>query len=648
MYFLVICKKLVIFLFIFSPLVNSDNFIYNNYNNHGAVGIINIPTARLFDEGVHGVVLYDGTPDQKITLTSSPYDWLEASFFYTNIQDRPYPGFEYQDYKDKGFNFKLRIKNEDEYPAIAIGINDMAGTGFYSSEYVVASQGFKNLDVHFGLGWGALNGSKSSFRNPLINLSDNFKTRPEDFGKGGEFEPSRYYSGSTISPFFGFSYVFNEKIIFKYEKDPTQTPGFIGYKETKNDNSYGIDFSVNSNFTIGLSHERGDFYSLKITYKNNPELNRYSYNYKKSKHDKEDNKYTKLIRNLENNGIGVNKILETSESIGIELTQFIHPNLQQVEQIISQASIDAGIKKNIKKDIKIANLSAISEIDNYEKLNSRIVYQRENKRFYNSSTGLRFRPFLASREEFFKGALLIENNTEIVLREDLFINTNLKYSILDNFDDLRFPPKDTFPAQVRSDIKQYLLNMDDGILIGRAQIDYHLTPKKNHHLMFTGGILEDMFQGVGFEYLYYNNNKNYAYGFELFNVKKRDYKWRFGTLDYNNTIGSINLYYRNYGSIPFDMKVSLGEYLAGDIGSTVELSRSYKNGMKFGVFASFTDVTAEEFGEGSFDKGIFFNIPVYGNFINYTWRPLTKDPGAKLIRKNNLYDLLVKFSTIND
>ena len=36
---------------------------------------------------------------------------------------------------------------------------------------------------------------------------------------------------------------------------------------------------------------------------------------------------------------------------------------------------------------------------------------------------------------------------------------------------------DTYPAQVRSDIKQYLKNMDEGVLIG-AQFDYYLTPKK--------------------------------------------------------------------------------------------------------------------------------------------------------------------------
>ena len=186
---------------------------------------------------------------------------------------------------------------------------------------------------------------------------------------------------------------------------------------------------------------------------------------------------------------------------------------------------------------------------------------------------------------------------------------------------------------MRSDVKQYLKNMDKGILIGRAQLDYHISPKNNHHIMLTGGILEDMFSGYGAEYLYFKQNKNYSIGLELFNVRKRDYEWGFGHLDYENTFVTANLYYRNYGLVPFDFKLSAGEYLAGDEGYTIEFSRSFSSGVQFGVFATFTDVSYADFGEGSFDKGLFFDIPIYGNFINYTWRPLTKDPGAKLIRK---------------
>ena len=134
---------------------------------------------------------------------------------------------------------------------------------------------------------------------------------------------------------------------------------------------------------------------------------------------------------------------------------------------------------------------------------------------------------------------------------------------------------------------------------------------------------------------------------EVFNVRKRDYDWGFGHLEYENTVAQGNFYYRNYGSIPFDMRITAGEYLAGDVGSTIEFSRSFRSGVRFGVFATFTNVTTEQFGEGSFDKGIFFNIPIYGNLINYTWRPLTKDPGATLIRRNNLYNLLVRMQPIN-
>ena len=612
-----------------------------------------MPTARLYEEAVHGVTVYDGTPDQKITLSSNPYGWLEASFFYTNIQGKPYclnfeVEFCLQDYKDKGFNLKLKIKEQGSLPAIAVGLMDFAGTGFYGSEYIVTSYGINNIDMHYGVGWGALTGQDDSFKNPLGYISDNFKTRPVNTkDKGGSFQPSRYFSGETASIFYGASYALNEKTLLKVEKDTTRTNGRMPYDEPKSDYSIGIDYSINENFVVGFSYERGNYASLRFVYKNNPKTTYKKYEYKGEKNVNEEDKYQNLITNLEKNGIGVNKVIEKANSIGLELTQFTHPNFQLVEEIVQQASKDAGIKKEIKKNLKTVNLNAVTEFDSSFEENSNLIYERKKKRQFNTNTGIKFRPFIASREEFFKGALLLENNSEYIFLDNLIFSANLKYSLADNFDDLRFEPYDTFPAQVRSDIKDYLKNMDEGILIGRAQIDYFISPYKNNHLMLTVGILEDMFSGYGLEYLYFKNNTNYAVGFEIFDVKKRDYDWGFGTLDYETTTAHINFNYRNYGLIPFDMKLSYGKYLAGDTGTTIEFSRTYENGVNFGVFASFTDVTAEQFGEGSFDKGLFFNIPIYGNLINYAWRPLTKDPGAKIVRKNNLHGLLVKFRDIN-
>ncbi len=632
----------------------SDSYIYNSYNNHGVVGLINTPTARFYDSAVHGVTVWDGDPPQKITLTSNPFEWLEASFFYTNIQDKPYCDILtdvlcQQDYKDKGFNVKLRLKEQGKLPAIAIGINDIAGTGLFSSEYIVSSYGIKNIDVHFGLGWGTLNGSSKKIKNPLGYINDEFKIRPTNVAdQGGQFQVSRYFSSEEVSPFYGIAYAFNEKLTFKVENDPTLAPSSIGYKKSKTDYSFGFDYRLNDNFSIGVSSERGNYIGFKFVYRNNPESSFKAYEFKKSnKIEDDDDKYTKLIKNLESNGIGVNRIIETSESIGLELTQFIHPSFKTIESIIKTSTKEAGIRKNIKKDIRIADLKAVNEIDESFESNSEIVYQRIKKSSFNTSTGFKFRPFIASREEFFKGALLLENDSEYNFTDYLSVTSNLKYSVANNFEDLRYPPFNTYPAQVRSDIKQYLKNMDEGLLIGRLQLDYRLTPKTNHHILVSGGILEDMFSGIGIEYLYFKQDTNYAFGVESFKVKKRDYEWGFGHLDYENTTLTANMYYRNYGLIPFDMKISAGEYLAGDVGTTIEFSRSYANGVKFGVFATFTDVSTEQFGEGSFDKGIFWNIPIAGNAIAYTWRPLTKDPGSKLVRSKTLHDLLIRFRPIN-
>ncbi len=643
-------KFIKIFFFIlvlFSEDLLVDDFVNNIYNNHGSVGLINMPSARFYDESSFGITVYDGTPDQKVTLTSSPFDWLEASFFYTNIQGLPYPGYEYQDYKDKGFNVKMRLKEQGVLPAIAVGINDLAGTGFYSGEYVVSSYELNNIDFHFGLGWGTLNG-KNDFKNPLSLLDERFKNRPTEFeDQGGQFQPSRYYSDENVSAFFGFSYILNDRTLFKFERDTTSTDSQIDYQLAKSDFSYGWEYRVNKNLSIGLFNERDNFYSLKFIYKQNPkqEIPRYKYIPPKIKEDT--SSYEKFIANLNNNGIGVNKIIKKGKIIGVDITQFIHPNVNVINEIIDNAKSDSSLTEEVLVNYKIVDLSVIENYDNSFEEESEQIYIRNKQKGFNSSTKFNFRPFLASREGFFKGALLLENDSEYLFADNLIFSSNLKYSLWNNFDDLVIPPRNTYPAQVRSDVKDYLRGFNDGIVIGRAQIDFYQSLKNNHHIMVSAGLFEEMFSGAGFEYLYFPSEKNYAVGFEVFEVIKRDYKLQFGTLDYRNTTGHINFYHRNYKYIPFDTKISYGEYLAGDVGATIQFSRSFRNGVEFGVFASFTNVSSEQFGEGSFDKGIFFNLPVFSNFINYSWRPLTKDPGAKLTRKNNLYDLLVKFRPIN-
>ena len=146
-----------------------------------------MPSARFYDESSFGITFMMELWSEGYSNIFS-FDWLEASF-YTNIQGLPYPGFEYQDYKDKGFNFKLRLKEQGLLPALAVGINDIAGTGFYNGEYLAISYEFGNVDLNLGIGWGNLN-DKKDLKNPLTYL-DRFNNRPTDFAfnKALNFDP---------------------------------------------------------------------------------------------------------------------------------------------------------------------------------------------------------------------------------------------------------------------------------------------------------------------------------------------------------------------------------------------------------------------------------------------------------------------------
>ena len=65
-----------------------------------------------------------------------------------------------------------------------------------------------------------------------------------------------------------------------------------------------------------------------------------------------------------------------------------------------------------------------------------------------------------------------------------------------------------------------------------------------------------------------------------------------------------------------------------------------------GAYATLTDVSSEEYGEGSFTKGIYVTIPFDLMLIHPTttkgsigWVPLTRDGGQMLSRKTALYSL---------
>ena len=292
------------------------------------------------------------------------------------------------------------------------------------------------------------------------------------------------------------------------------------------------------------------------------------------------------------------------------------------------------------------NLRSVKKFED-DNLEEKEFLIKEQYPYFNNQISIKPKFMIAAREDFLFSGLLLENDSELILNSDLIITSNLKYSIVDDFDGLFIGPKDTFPNQVRSDIKKYLNQFGNGISIGRLQLDYYGNDK-NHYYKFSGGILEDMFSGIGFEYVYSPQNSLISLGFESFYVKKRAYEMSFSHKNYENALSRFNISIFEPNTRILS-NISYGEYLAGDVGATYRFSKVFKNNVTFGFFFTFTDVSYEQYGEGSFDKGIHVIIPFRSilsskrNLTAFEWRPLTKDPGSLLFKNNELISLVNKF-----
>jgi membrane-associated phospholipid phosphatase len=166
-----------------------------------------------------------------------------------------------------------------------------------------------------------------------------------------------------------------------------------------------------------------------------------------------------------------------------------------------------------------------------------------------------------------------------------------------------------------------------------------------HYASAYGGMLETMYGGVGAEWLYRPWQSPLAFGVDVNHVRQRDFAQNFGFRDYEVNTGHATVYW-DTGWNDVQLKFSAGQYLAGDTGATIDVRRMFRNGTSIGAWATKTNVSAEQFGEGSFDKGIYLTIPFdvmlprsAPGTANLVWNPLTRDGGARLSRSTSLFDL---------
>ena len=171
---------------------------------------------------------------------------------------------------------------------------------------------------------------------------------------------------------------------------------------------------------------------------------------------------------------------------------------------------------------------------------------------------------------------------------------------------------------------------------------YYFRPGRDLFGRVTVGYLETMFGGVSSELLWKRQNSPLAVGVEVNYARQRDYDSVFGFQDYDIVTGHVSAYYA-FGQ-DYLAQIDVGRYLAGDVGATFTLGREFDNGWKIAAYATKTNISAAEFGEGSFDKGILISIPIEWATgkpskikVSARINAINRDGGARLSVSGRLY-----------
>jgi hypothetical protein len=222
----------------------------------------------------------------------------------------------------------------------------------------------------------------------------------------------------------------------------------------------------------------------------------------------------------------------------------------------------------------------------------------------------------------------------------LSISGSVEASLYDNFNTSR--PSDSQLPHVRSDFLKYFTQGKTGI--GHLAAEYRFRATPTIFAKVRAGYLESMFAGAGGEVLWRPQGARWALGGDIYQVWQRDFDRLFGLQNYHQTTGHVSLY---YDSPWYDLNFQLraGQYLAGDRGLTIQVTRRFSTGVEIGAFFTKTNVSAQQFGEGSFDKGIIIRIPLgwiapleTQSELAMDLRPVQRDGGQTLAGDATLYE----------
>jgi hypothetical protein len=269
-------------------------------------------------------------------------------------------------------------------------------------------------------------------------------------------------------------------------------------------------------------------------------------------------------------------------------------------------------------------------------------WQAPDESTFKHGVGLFYRQNLGGPDGFWLYQLGLDWLAQWRLRPDTWLAGTGRLRVLDNYDQFKYTAPSDLP-RVRTFIREYLTTRR--FTVPHLQLTHARALSDDWFAMVYGGLLETMFAGVGGEVLWRPVGSRLAVGLDVNAVQQRAFTQGLSLRDYRVTTGHLTAYW-DTGWQDLLVKASAGRYLAGDVGVTLDVSRVFANGLSMGAYATKTDVPAEQFGEGSFDKGVYVSIPFdvmlprsSSSTATVTYAPLIRDGGARLDRRYTLQEL---------
>lgn len=650
-------------------------------NLYGVPGALDTPTAHAPSDAEF-YLSYANLEDMShanMAFQISPR--LTGVFRYSWLDD--FRGFSV--YYDRSFDLRYQLAEETSTtPAITVGLQDFGGTGIYAGEYVVATKTFGRLRASAGLGWGRY-GERNAVENPLGIFSDRFRERPSRAGGVGRVEATHWFRGD-MAPFGSLQYLLTDDVLLNLEYSPDEysSEQEEGVFTPESPINVGLQYRLDNGIVLGASYLYGSLLSANVGFTLNAKspgavsggtggaplpvavrpkgvLRDLGWSADPAQTD---DLRARISTSLQDEGLGVDAISVSADRIAVRFRNgryvsgaqaigraarvLTHVAPDSVEVFVLEPVSSSGLSAS-QVTLKRSDLEdlaydpeaswksfARAQIDDVGPIAG---YTLAEGRFPRLTYGVS--PYLSS--SYFDPAEPIRLDVGLQLSgraepvPGLVLSGAVRHKLLGNRGSL--PDSTSVLPPVRTDGYRYA---QTETRLSNLQGAYYFHPSEDVFARVSVGYFEAMFAGISSEVLWKPVDSRLAFGVELNRVQQRDYDQRLDLQDYAVTTGHVSAYYEAENGYYY--QVDAGRYLAGDWGTTLTVDREFDNGVRVGAFATLTDVSADDFGEGSFDKGMRFTIPVSAlsgrqtqRSISRTVRPVQRDGGARLSIQGRLY-----------